>query len=181
MKKFFIFCMTLFTAMFTYAQNEPEFEFEPHLYSYETKTMGEILPCENAYIKAKAGASMYLVGIGKAKSYCYLGGVESNLKINNSQWIIVNTGGKSPLQCISINKMEQLKSKRRFKVGEVGSFTGATTGDDSSLPFKYKKLEGGNGSVLISLADLEKGEYCLSFTNQQSNSKSMKVYTFCIQ
>ncbi len=181
MKKLFIFCMSLFVSMFTYAQNEPEFEFEPHLYSIEDKTMGDLLPCENAYVKAKAGASMFIVGIGKAKQYCYLDGVESKLKVKRSQWIIVNTGGKSPLQCISINKMEQLKKKRRFKTGEVGSFTGATSGDDNSLAFKYKKVEGGNGSIIIPLADFENGEYCLSFTNQQSNSKSMKVYTFCIQ
>ena len=77
--------------------------------------------------------------------------------------------------------MEQLKSKRRFKAGEAGSFTGATAGDDNSLQFKYKKVEGGSGSIVIPLADFENGEYCLSFTNQQSNSKSMKVYTFRIE
>lgn len=165
-------------SMVISAQNEPEFEFEPHVYTVSDSTMGDILPCENAYSKAKASASMFIVGIGKAKVYYYLDGVESKLRLSKDKWIIVNTGGKSPLQCISINKMEQMKKKRRFQYGEAGSFTGATSGQDNSLSFKYKKL--GSGSVIIPLSDLEVGEYCLSSTNQQSNSKSAKVFTFSI-
>lgn len=176
MKKIFVICVAACCAMFANAQNEPEFEFEPHVYSVTDSLMGEMLPCENAYSKAKASASMYIVGIGKAKVYYYLNGVESKLKLTQDQWIIVNTGGKSPLQCISINKMEKLSKKRRFQCGEAGSFTGATSGDDNSLSFKYKKL--GSGSVIIPLSGFEFGEYCLSFTNQQSNSKSAKVFTF---
>lgn len=176
MKKLFIICITAFMALYAHAQNEPEFEFEPHVYSVKDSTMGEMLPCENAYSKAKASASMYLVGIGKAKVYYYLNGSESKLSLTKDKWIIVNTGGKSPLQCISINKMEQLSQKRRFQCGETGTFTGATSGDDHSITFKYKKL--GSGSVIIPIADFEPGQYCLSFTNMQSNSKIYKVFTF---
>lgn len=178
MKKFYLLCIMACYSMVISAQNEPEFEFEPHVYTVSDSTMGDILPCENAYSKAKASASMFIVGIGKAKVYYYLDGVESKLRLSKDKWIIVNTGGKSPLQCISINKMEKMKTKRRFQYGEAGSFTGATSGQDNSLSFKYKKL--GSGSVIIPLSDLEAGEYCLSFTNQQSNSKSAKVFTFCI-
>lgn len=179
MKKLFLMAAMLLMGVVANAQeNEPDFEFEPHLYDVSTSTMGDLLQCENAYTKAKAGASMFLVGAGKVKSYLYVDGTESQSKLTTNDWLIVNTGGKSPLQCISINKFEILKSKRRFQNGEAGTFTGASSGNDNSTTFKYKKL--GTGSVIIPLEGLEPGEYVMSFTNSNTNSKSQKVYTFCI-
>lgn len=179
MKKILLFAAMLLSGVVMSAQeNEPDFEFEPHLWNATENTMGDLLPCENAYQKAKAGASMFLVGAGKVKSYLYVDGEKSPIELTANDWLIVNTGGKSPLQCVSINQFEVLKSKRRFKNGEMGTFTGASSGNDNSTTFKYKKL--GTGSVIIPLEGLEPGEYVMSFTNQNTNSKSQKVYTFRI-
>ena len=173
-----IAAMMLFSVGASAEGNEPDFEFEPHQFDIETNTMGDLLPCESAYTKAKAGASMYLVGAGKVKSYLYCDGIASSKQMTTKDWIIVNTGGKSPMQCISINKFEVQKKTRRFQNGSLGTFTGASVGKDNAADFKYKKL--GTGSVIIPLEGLEPGEYVISFTNDNTNTKSQKVYTFCI-
>lgn len=174
---------TLFMSLLSitgFAQNEPEFEMEPYVFNCADSTFETPLPCESAYIKAKVGASLFLVGVGKVKTYYYINGVMSSLEIDKKKSnIIINTGDTSPQQTLSIIKLETLESKRRWKTGEVGSFTGASTNEDNSVVLKYKKY--GENSVIISTANLEPGEYCLAITNMMPNTKSAKVYTFRIK
>lgn len=183
MKKILTFAVTFLSiVMSVCAQSaqEPDFEFEPFVANLQDSTLGEPLPCENAYIKAKAGASMFIVGVGKVKSYYYVNGVSSSIALDRKQSLVINLGGQSPLQTISINKFEVLKKKRRFQNGEIGSFTGASVNnDEAAQTFRYKKY--GKNSVLIPLSNLEPGEYCMSITNAMTNSKSAKVYTFSIK
>lgn len=181
MKKLLFTALMCAVSLIGLAQTEPEFEYEPFVFNRADSAMNTALPCENAYEKAKAGASLYITGIGKVKTYYYVDGIESSLKLDKSTSdIVVNTGGKSPMQTISIVRMELLKSKRRWKSGEAGSFTGATAGTESgAVDFKYKKF--GSSSVIISTKNFEPGEYCLSIINQMTNSKSSKVYTFSIK
>lgn len=177
-----IVAMLLCVAGMASAQNEqePDFELEPFVLNVDNSTLGEALPCENAYIKAKAAASMYLVGVGKVKSYTYVDGINSPMKLDRNAVLVINTGGKSPMQTLSINKFELLKKKRRFQTGSIGTFTGAdANNDEASQNFRYKKY--GKNSVIIPLNTLDEGEYCLSITNANTNSKSSKVYTFSIK
>ena len=61
---------TLFMSLLSitgFAQNEPEFEMEPYVFNCADSTFETSLPCESAYIKAKVGASLFLVGVGKVK------------------------------------------------------------------------------------------------------------------
>lgn len=176
-----LFCTTLQTK----AQNaeesnveEPEYELEAYILATDS-TLGQALPLENAYVKAKAAASMFIVGIGKAKSYYYVNGTASPLKVKQSDYIVINTGGKSPLQTLTINRFEVLKSKRRFQNGQIGTFTGAQFGTEGGETFKYKKY--GKDSVKIPLNELQPGEYSLMVTNKQTDNKSAKIYTFCIE
>lgn len=164
------------------AQNaqEPEFVFEPFVLNVQDSTLGSPLPCENAYVKAKAAASMYIVGIGKVKSYSYVEGVSSSLVLSNKDVLVINTGGQSPMQTLSLNKFEILKKKRRFQTGSAGTFTGADANNyEASQDFRYKKY--GKSSVVVSLSNLDEGEYCMSITNSNTNSKSSKVYTFSVK
>lgn len=178
MRKLFSILFFGISTMCCLGQTEPDFELEPYVFNPDS-TFEIPLPCESAYVKAKAAASMYLTGIGKVKSYYYINGVASSLHldkgINN---IIINTGGTSPQQTISIIKLETLQSKRRWKTGETGAFTGASSNEDSAIVLKYKKY--GDSSVIISTSTLEDGEYCLAITNMMTNTKSAKVYTFSI-
>ena len=56
-KTIFTFIMSL-VSMALFAQAEPEFEMEPYVFNSADSTFEAALPCESAYIKAKAGASM---------------------------------------------------------------------------------------------------------------------------
>ena len=177
-----LFCTLIMSmvSVFAFAQTEPDFEMEPYVFNTADSTFATPLPCESAYVKAKAGASLFLTGIGKVKTYYYIKGVKSSLEIDkNTSSIIINTGGTSPQQTLSIIKLETLDTKRRWKTGEAGSFTGASSNEDNSVVLKYKKY--GENSVIVSTAALEPGEYCLAITNMMTNSKSAKVYTFRIK
>lgn len=178
MKKIFLSMVINVISVMCFGQKEPEFAWEPFIFNKADSSFITSMPCESVYAKAKASASMYLTGLGKIKTYYYINGVNSALNITNDVDIIINTGGVSPQQSISIIKLETLQSKRRWKSGEAGAFTGATSNEDASITLKYKKY--GNLSVLISTSSLENGEYCLAITNMMTNSKSAKVYTFSI-
>lgn len=165
---------------FAHAQTEPEFELEPYVFNLADSTLASPLPCESAYSKAKAAASLYLTGIGKVKSYYYIKGESSPLTIDKKKSnIIINTGGTSPQQTLSIIKLSNMGTKRRWKTGEAGTFTGASANEDDAVVLKYKRY--GSESVIISTAGLEPGEYCLAITNMMTNTKSAKVYTFKIE
>lgn len=179
MRKILFSFLLMFVTLGINAQTEPDFEFEPFVFAITDSTFNTPLPCENAYVRAKAGASVYLTGLGKIKSYYYIDGAASSLSVDKKNYIIINTGGHSPMQTLSIIKLEEVKSKRRWQTGEVGSFTGASAGKDNGTTLKYKKY--GKDSVLLSLAALEPGEYVLAVTNMMTNSKSAKVYTFRIE
>ena len=171
MKKILFIAISAIVTLCAHAQKaqEPEFEFEPYVLNLADSTLQTMLPVENAYGKAKASASLYLVGVGKVKTYWYVDGNQSSLQLDTNAKIVINTGGKSPMQTISINRMEQLGKKRRYLYGEAGSFTGATTGQDNSASFRYKKY--GKESVMIPFSDLAPGEYVLSITNTMTNNK----------
>lgn len=167
-------------SVISFAQSEPEFEMEPYVFISADSTFETPLPCESAYTKSKAGASLFLTGIGKVKSYYYINGNKSPLQIDGrTSNIIINTGGVSPQQTLSVIKLEQLNSKRRWKTGEIGSFTGASSNEDNSVVLKYKRY--GENSVIINTKGFSPGEYCLAITNMMTNTKSAKVYTFCIK
>ena len=68
-----LFCTLIMSmvSVFTFAQTEPDFEMEPYVFNQADSTFATPLPCESAYVKAKAGASLFLTGIGKVKTYYY--------------------------------------------------------------------------------------------------------------
>ena len=104
-----LFCTLIMSmvSVFTFAQTEPDFEMEPYVFNQADSTFATPLPCESAYVKAKAGASLFLTGIGKVKTYYYIKGVKSSLEIDKkTSNIIINTGGTSPQQTLSIIKLE---------------------------------------------------------------------------
>jgi hypothetical protein len=172
-----VLLMSMITVLCSAQVKEPEFEMEPYFFERADSTFETPLPCESAYVKAKAGASLYLTGMGSVKTYYYIKGTGSSKGLNvSSTDILINTGGMSPQQTLSLIKLDVLDSKRRWKTGSSGTFSGTSMNEDNSVTIKYKKY--GENSVIISTAGLEPGEYCLAITNMMTNTKSAKVYTF---
>lgn len=78
MKKIFLLFVMLICGISINAQvtvSEPEFADETLLLT--SNGQGVLLKRENGTVKTKAGASLYLVGIGKVKSRLTLAGVHS--------------------------------------------------------------------------------------------------------
>ena len=76
-----LFCTLIMSmvSVFAIAQTEPDFEMEPYVFNTADSTFATPLPCESAYVKAKAGASLFLTGIGKVKTYYYIKGLSRKL------------------------------------------------------------------------------------------------------
>ena len=118
---------------------EPDYEMEPYLFSVESSTIGDVLPIENAFVKAKAGATMYIVGVGNVNTYYYIKGNASKLVLDKDKdKIIINTGGVSPRQSLSVIKLQIVGSKRRWKTGTV-NLVGASANEEDALSVKYEK------------------------------------------
>lgn len=121
-------CLCAF-SLIGMAQTEPDFEMEPYVFCTADSTFETPLPCESAFIKAKAAASLYLTGIGKVKAYYYIKGVSSSLEIEKKKSdIIINTGGTSPQQTLSIISLrlfslsaagKQAKQKRLLELHQM--------------------------------------------------------------
>ena len=177
-----LMCMILNTnAQVTVA--EPEFAEETMLLTSDSE--GVLLKRENGSIKAKAGASLYLTGIGKIKSRLTLPGVKSINTVTvptNARLILKGRDNATdPNSFISIFKFDVTKKERRFQLAETGTFTGSEESNTASVDFKAKKY--GESSYLIQLEDLEPGEYGILIGDPNSDSKknSLKITTFTVE
>ena len=112
MKKILLVVVSLLasTAFQVKAQTveEPEFELEAYVLATDS-TLGQALPLENAYIKAKAAASMFIVGIGKAKSYYYVNGTARQISSDQSYGRFLYEQGE-------INDIEELEPEMRSAI-----------------------------------------------------------------
>lgn len=79
---------------------------------------------ENGTIKTKAGASLYLTGIGKVKSRLTLKGIKSTSKAvggSTTRLIIKAADNKTdPNSFISVFKFEVKGKERRYQLAETG-------------------------------------------------------------
>lgn len=186
MKRIVLLLFGVFVGMYANAQvtaTEPEFSEETLLLTSDSE--GVILKRENGYVKTKAGASLYLTGIGKVKSRLTLDGVKSINTVTASRTTRLILKAKDnttdPNSFINIFKFEIFKKERRFQLADVGTLSAAKTNNIASVEFKAKKY--GESSYLIQLEDLEPGEYgiIIGDPNNQNTKNGMKVTTFTVK
>ncbi len=170
-----------------WAQNvtvkEPEFAEETAMLISDNESVK--LNRENGTIKTKAGASLYLTGIGKVKSRLTLKGKNSiNKTIGSSttRLIIKAIDNKTdPNSFISIFKFEIKGNERRYQIAEVGTLSKAESNNLSSIDYKAKKY--GESSYYIVIEDLTPGEYgiILGDPNNTNTKNGMKITTFTVE
>ena len=163
---------------------EPEFAEETLLLTSDSE--GVLLTRENGTVKTKAGASLYLTGIGKVKSRLTLAGAESvnKTKGKSTTRLIVKAKDNStdPNSFINIFKFEVYKNKeRRYLLAEAGTLSKTETNNLSSVDYKAKKY--GECSYLIVMDGLEPGQYgiVLGDPNSQNSKNAMKVTSFAVE
>ena len=162
---------------------EPEFSEETLLLTSDS--VGVLLKRENGYVKTKAGASLYLTGIGKVKSRITLEGTSSinEIKAKSNTRIIIKSKDNStdPNSFINVFKFEIYKKERRYQLAETGTLSATKTNNLSCVDFKAKKY--GESSYLIQLEDLTPGEYgiIIGDPNTQNTKNGMKITTFTVE
>ncbi len=162
---------------------EPEFAEETILLTSNSE--GVKLNRENGTIKTKAGASLYLTGIGKVKSRLTLKGSKSISKAisgSTTRLIIKAADNKTdPNSFISIFKFEVKKDERRYQVAEAGTLSKAESNNLASIDYKAKKY--GESSYYIIIEDLTPGEYgiVLGDPNNTNTKNGLKITTFTVE
>lgn len=186
MKKLFSFTiLTLLLCMNSFAQvTVPEPEFAEETILLTSDDAGTKLTRENAIVKTKAGASLYLTGIGKIKTRITLKGISSVSPVKGkptTQLIIkAQDNNTDPNSFISIFKFEVKGKERRAQIGEAGTLSAAKTNSLASIDYKAKKY--GESSYLILLEGLEAGEYGISLgdPNSLTEKNTLKITTFSV-
>lgn len=162
---------------------EPEFAEQTLLLTSDTT--GVLLNRENATVKTKAGASLYLTGIGKVKSRLTIKGVKSASKClgaSTTRLIIKAADNKTdPNSFINIFKFEKKGNERRYQLAEAGTLSKAETNNLASIEYHAKKY--GECSYFIVMEGLEPGEYGIVFgdPNNENTKNGLKVTTFTVK
>lgn len=186
MKKTLLTLALAFAGMSGMAQvtvAEPEFAEETLLLTSDSE--GVKLSRENSTVKTKAGASLYLVGIGKVKSRLTLAGPTSKSKVkggSTTRLVIKAADNKTdPNSFINIFKFEVKGKERRYQLAEAGTLSKSENNNLASVDYKAKKY--GESSYYIVLEDLTPGEYgiVIGDPNSDNTKNSLKVTTFTVE
>lgn len=172
---------------FAFAQKVtvPEPEFSDQTYLLTSNTEYVKLPRETGVVKTKAGASVYLTGIGKVKTRISLPGTTSSVaaKQGGDVRLIIKAANNAtdPNSFISIFKFEVKGKERRYQLAESGTLSKTEENNLSSVEYKAKKY--GQSSYLLVLENLQPGEYgiVIGDPNNANTKNTMKVTTFTVE
>lgn len=87
--KRFVFVLFLFVSLCTYAQQIAEPQFVGEVLLVKSETTAIPLEKKTATVKTKAGASVYLTGIGSVKSRIHVEGMSSTVRYSQADGPIV--------------------------------------------------------------------------------------------
>ena len=186
-KKILTLTLAILSISFAFAQKVtvPEPEFSDQTYLLTSNTEYVKLPRETGVVKTKAGASVYLTGIGKVKTRISLPGTTSSVvaKQGGDVRLIIKAANNAtdPNSFISIFKFEVKGKERRAQLAEAGTFSGSKSNSLGQIEFQAKKY--GTSSYLIVLEGLQPGEYGISLgdPDKLNEKNSMKITTFSVQ
>ncbi len=159
-------------------------EFINQVVIVQSDSTGVLLGKENGEIKTKAGASLYLTGIGSIKSRITLNGKYSETRIpkNAKLTLIVKAvdNRTDPASIIRVFKFEVKSNRRQVEIGKVNTFEGGSNNTMKLIQFQAKKY--GESSYLIVLENLSDGEYGVMTSNPNAvdSSNGLMVNTFGI-
>lgn len=165
MKHLILTTALFLAATFGYAQNISEPEYNGQVALINTDSTTTLLQKEVGEHKAKSsafgmipipGASL----LDKTKAYLSVKGVASPNKITSKKFsliIRVKDNGEEPKNAFGIFKFETKKKERRFQLLDFGFGKASANTNFTTVDYNVKKF--GTSSYLITLSDLEAGEY----------------------
>lgn len=182
LKSFILAAMMAFFACTANAQTaEPEFIGE--VFHLDPAGQTTLLEKQRVVVKTKAGASMYIVGIGKIKSKINIKGGKSNTRFPASeklQLIVKAVDNESdPMSIVAIFKFKANSKSRKAELSSLSTFGGQSDNNMDFVDFTAKKY--GESSYLIEINHLEPGEYGITVTNPNNkDEKNLIVSCFGI-
>lgn len=185
MKTFFTLLFLVLFASASSAQNsfEPEFIGETNLLCISgSDTISIPLEKKNAKIKSKAGASLYLTGIGSVKTRIHVDGNTSACiaKPECEYRLIVrcSENNQDPNSFIQLVQFEVKKNERRCEIGKINTFQGASSGTEQLVEYKAKRY--GESSYEL-FFEPTPGEYGVFMSNPNTiDEKTIIVYCFTV-
>ena len=185
MKKLFMMLVASFVVVQLSAQSKitvEEPEFSGQVMYVKSNTEGKLLPKENAQVKTKAGASVYIVGIGSVKSRIHIEGAKASMRIPQTaetKFIVRAVDNKTdPLEIVNIVQFDIKGDARRAELSKINTFGGSSANNMKRIDFHFKKY--GEDSYLISIDNLPKGEYGVYVTNpnEKDEKNTLVIATF---
>ncbi|WP_455671873.1 hypothetical protein [Phocaeicola sp.] len=173
---FMAFVAILFTTTIVAQENEPSFIGEVNL----VKADGTVLQLDKnaAQVKTKAGASVYLTGIGKIKSKINVDGAHAVTRVGKDEEfkLIVKSvdNASDPLSIINIFSFDVSKKARKAELSSLGTFGGHSDNNLELIPYSAKKY--GEASYEIILKTKPVGEIGITVKNpNHQDEKSLIV------
>lgn len=162
----------------------PEPEFADQAYLLTSNTTFVKLPRETGYLKTKAGASLYLTGIGKVKTRVTLAGTESSVTVPAGEVRIIlkaKDNSTDPESFINAFQFEIKGKERRAQIAEAGTLSATKSNTLGQLSYHAKKY--GESSYLLVFEDLKPGQYGISIGDPNADNKKndLKVTTFTVK
>ena len=180
-----LFALLGMTTSFAQKVSIPEPEFADQTYLLTSNTEYVKLPRESGVVKTKAGASLYLVGIGKIKTRITLSGPTSSVTVpaGKDVRLIIKAANNStdPESFINIFPFEVKGKERRAQLAEAGTLSATKTNSLGQISFQAKKY--GQSSYYIVIENLKPGEYGISLgdPDKRNEKNDMKVTTFSVK
>lgn len=132
-------------------------------------------------IKTKAGASLYIIGIGKVRSKINIPGCCSNARTDEKKdlKIVVRAvdNDTDPLAIITLFKFDKKEKVRKAEVSSAGTFSGVSDNNYDYVNFTGKKFQ--KASYILKIESIEPGEYGIIVRNPNNlDEKKLIVSTF---
>lgn len=170
------------TSIIGYAQkiSEPEYIGQVAIVNQDSTT--SLLQKETTELKAKSSGIGFLPvpGAGlldKTKSFVAVKGTAAPTKVQDKHLTLlirVKDNNEAPKDVIGIIKFEVKKKERRYQMASIGTLSGSKiTTTFSTVPHNVKKY--GTSSYLVSMENLEQGEYGVVIGGDLSNIASFSV------
>ena len=182
MKNLFLILLILFVSTNAISQStvtEPEFAGEAVVLKKDSTT--KVLEKQTVQTKTKAGAGLFLTGIGKVKTKINIEGCCSQLRLKSNEPLTFIARAvdnvTDPLAVVTIFKFESTKKARKAEIASVGTFSGASQNNLKMVAFNAKKF--GASSYLLKIEPQEPGEYGIIIRNPNNlNQANLIVACF---
>lgn len=168
MKKILLIGVLACIAICVKAQQIAEPQFVGEVVLVKSETTAIPLEKKTATVKTKAGASVYLTGIGSVKSRLHVDGVKSSVRCSQADGPIVlivraANNENDPNSFIRVFKFEQKKKERRAELAKVNTLGGSSDNNFDFIEYVGEKY--GEKSYKLTLSQVEPCEIGVLISN----------------